>query len=257
MRIKDIPDLENGHILKKSMLIALRDAALYTNDLLHKNYSNGILSGCELEVTEDSIIVKPGVIFFENQIFDLKRSLSIGYRHTSDLSLLKLCFSGELRDAEGVYREAELKLTNDSQICSDELELCRFKLQEGARLRNRYQSFEDLNTEFDTVNRIYVPSASEEQETLLPEITRMFAREMLLQSDIKEFDALFCLQILGEAHAMRKEALVKYIEISNRKEIESYSNICIYENLLKILNQQVGRNKKVSNETRTWKMMIE
>ena len=77
MRIKEVPDLEKGFILKRSMLLALSDAAILTNELLRKGYADGILSGCELSVTEDTIVLNSGLIFLEQQIFMLKNSLSV------------------------------------------------------------------------------------------------------------------------------------------------------------------------------------
>ena len=40
---------------------------------------------------------------------------------------------------------------------SCELELCRFRLQAGARLRNTYENFSDCVTEFDTIHLVEVP----------------------------------------------------------------------------------------------------
>lgn len=258
MRIKEIPDLEKGYILKRSMLVAVSDAAMLTNELLRTGYADGILSGCALCVTDDAIVVKPGLVFFDGQIFMLKKELSVTYKPTNITMVLKLCISGELRDANCIYREAELLLTDNKRLQTGELELCRFKLQEGAKLRYEYRNFEDMNTEFDTLNRIYAFGASEKEATILPEITRTFAREMLACHDISDFDALFCLQILGQTEAVKKEALVKYIEYKTKKELDSRSNIAVYYELLNILQRQTeiykpeeGRKKKM------WKMTLE
>ena len=104
----------------------------------------------------------------EQQIFMLKNSLSVSYKPTNITTLLKLCISGELRDADCVYREAELRLEASDELRSGELEICRFKLQDGARLRCEYQDFEDRSTEYDTLNRIYTPCAALDEPTLLP-----------------------------------------------------------------------------------------
>ncbi len=258
MRIKEVPDLEKGFILKRSMLLALSDAAILTNELLRKGYADGILSGCELSVTEDTIVLNSGLIFLEQQIFMMKNSLSVSYKPTNITTLLKLCISGELRDADCVYREAELRLEASDELRSGELEICRFKLQDGARLRCEYQDFEDRSTEYDTLNRIYTPCAALDEPTLLPEITKHFAREMLGYSDISELDTLFCLQILGQREAVTKEALVKYIEYKTKKQLDSHSNLRVYQELRYILQQQTGSVERGTvKEKKAWRMMIE
>ena len=258
MRIKEIPDWENGYILKRSMLVSLSDAAILTNELLRKGYANGILSGCELAVTDDTIVVNPGLFFFEGQIFMLKKNLSVKYSPANVTMVLKLCFSDEVRDADCIYREAELRLTEQTALQAGELELCRFKLQEGAKLRCQYQDFEDMNTEYDTLNIIYASQAARGESTLLPEITKTFAREMLKYEEVSEFDALFCLQILGQSDAITKEALISYIEYKTKSQLDSHSNIAVYRALLTILRQQAGTIEKTERkEKKVWKMTLE
>ncbi len=54
MRVQAIPVFRDLHILRKSMLEALADYAFLADQLLHKDYGDGILAGCELTTTEDS-----------------------------------------------------------------------------------------------------------------------------------------------------------------------------------------------------------
>lgn len=258
MRIKEIPNLEEGFILKRQMLIALSDAAVLTNEYLKAGYANGILAGCNLVTTEDTISLNSGLIFFEGQIFMIKKPLTVKYAPTNVTMVLKLCFLNEMRDDDCIYREADLKLTEQTKQQSGEIELCRFKLQEGARLRYQYQNFEDMNTEYDTLNIIYTPYASDEESTLAPEIVKRFAREMLEQKSLEEFDSLFCLQILGQTQAVRKEAFVKYIEHKSKEPLEDSSNIQIYKKLLSILRKVKGApDMERPKEKKKWKLMVE
>lgn len=258
MLIKTIPQLENGYILKRSMLMALADSAFLTSEYACSGYADGILAGCELTTNEDTIVLNEGSIFFNGQIFLIKEPLRIHYEPTNVTMVLKLCFSNEIRDADCIYWEADLILSEQVNLQRGELELCRFKLQEGARLRYVYQDFEDRNTEFDTLNRIYVPYAAKTCSTLSPDITKHFAREMLKIQTISDFDALFCLQILGQDRPVEKEALIGYIERRSKKKIEEISNIGIYMELVKVLQQEKGMEEPMEvKKTKKWKLQVD
>lgn len=258
MLIKTIPQLENGYILKRSMLMALADAAFLTSEYLCKDYADGILAGCELTASEDTIVVKEGILFFDGQVFLMKEPLRIPYEPTNTTTVLKLSFSNETRDADCTYWEMDAVLTEQEKLQKGELELCRFKLQEGAKLRYQYQDFEDRNTEFDTLNTIYVPYAAKGQSTLCPEITKSFAREMLELENISDFDALFCLQILGQNRAITKEALKGYIQRRKKEKILDDSNLGIYQELVRILQKEKGTARPDSAKgPKKWRIKVD
>lgn len=258
MLIKMIPQLENGYILKRSMLMALADAAFLTSEYLCKDYADGVLAGCELTTNEDTIVVNEGIVFFDGQVFLIKEPLRIHYEPTNTTTVLKLCFSNETRDADCIYWEMDAILTDQVKLQKGELELCRFKLQEGARLRYQYQGFEDRNTEFDTLNMVHVPYAAKGCSTLSPDITKSFAREMLELENISDFDALFCLQVLGQDRAVTKEALKGYIEHRKKEKITDDSNLGIYQELVKILQQEKGTAKPdQTQKIKKWKIRVD
>ena len=235
MLIKTIPQLENGYILKRSMLMALADSAFLTSEYACSGYADGILAGCELTTNEDTIVLNEGMILLGGQIFLIKEPLRIHYEPTNVTMVLKLCFSNEMRDADCIYWEMDIVLTEQVNLQKGELELCRFKLQEGARLRYQYQDFEDRNTEFDTLNRIYVPYAAKTCSTLASDITKCFAREMLNMQNISDFDALFCLQLLGQDRPIEKEALIGYIEHRKKEKMIDVEIILCLKNIGNIL----------------------
>ncbi len=258
MLIKAIPLLENGFILKRNMLTAIADAAFLTSEYLYKGFSDGILSGCGLDVSEGMITVREGAVLSDGQIFLIREALKIPYVPSNKTVVLKLCFSNELRDADCVYREMDVVLTERTEIQKGELELCRFKLQEGAVLRSRYRDFEDRDTEYDTLNTIYAPYAAAVRETLSPDITRSFAREMMKNGTISDFDALFCLQLLSQRRPVEKEALQMYISHRKKAEPEDMSNIAVYRELVKILRQERGAVKPdIVQKKKRWKITMD
>lgn len=258
MLVKMIPQFEDGLILKRHMLKAVADAAFLTGDYLHAGYADGILAGCRVEAAADRLFVKEGVVLSDGQIYLIREPLAVSYAPANRTMVLKLCFSDEIRDADCIYRELDLVLTEQTKVQRGQLELCRFKLQEGAVLRSRYQDFEDRNTEFDTLNTIYAPYSAVGEATLAPEITKGFAREMLAKDGITDFDALFCLQILGGAGPVGKEALRGYLERRNREKVADDSNMGIYRELVRILRQENGAGKtEAAPKKKKWKVMMD
>ena len=229
MRVQAIPVFRDLHILRKSMLEALADYAFLADQLLHKDYGDGILAGCELTTTEDSIFLREGVLFYEGQMFLIKEPMAVAYHPTNTTTVLKVCFSEEHTDGNFIYREIDLFLTEQTELRKGELELCRFKLQEGAVLRYRYQNFEDRNTEFDTLNTIYAAYSVKGGTTLSPEIVREFAEEMLKAEELSELDTLFCLQLLGQEHPVGLPALAAYVRRRDKKKLKELSNLTLYK----------------------------
>ena len=112
-----------------------------------------------------------------------------------------------------VTREMELAFTEGASSETRYLELCRFKLQPGARLRYTYTSFADRETEYDTLNTIHAPFCGMGRPTLSPEITAHFAREALA-AGADGTDALFCMMLLSSKEPVQAEALEAYIQSS-------------------------------------------
>lgn len=259
MIIKTIPRIAPGNILRQTTLAAISDAAFMTNEYLMREYADGILSGCELETTQDAIIVKEGAVFLEKEIFLIKKPLIINYSPTNTTVVLKMCFSSVISDNNCTYRDMDLEITRDMTCKPGQIELCRFKLQEGAKLRCKYQDFKDRSTEFDTMNRIHAPYAAYGGSTLSPEITREFAQKLMDSADsISDFDATFCLQVLGSSNPIAPDALIGYIAHINGEKPKDTTNMGLFQELVRILEYQRGvGTPSRDGKTRKRKMMME
>lgn len=259
MIIKTIPKLSPGSILRQTALTAISDAAFLTNEHLFRGYADGILSGCGLSATRDTISVQAGAVLLDGQIFLIKDPLTIGYRPTDDTVALKMCFSDATMDADCVYREMHLAFTGVTGDRKGEIELCRFRLQEGARLRYEYQDLEDRSTEFDTMNRVCAPYAAYGRSTLSLDIMRAFAQEMMdIQESITDLDAAFCLQILGSSTPVAADAVIRYIQYVDKKAPEDVSNMGLFRGLTAILGRRRGTGAPVqTGKAKKWKMMME
>jgi hypothetical protein len=258
MRVQVIPVFRDLHILRKSMLEALADYAFLADQLLHKDYGDGILAGCELTTTEDSILLREGVFFYEGQLFLIKEPMAVTYHPTNTTTVLKVRFSEERTDGNFIYREIDLFLTEQTELRKGELELCRFKLQEGAVLRYWYQNFEDRNTEFDTLNTIHAAYSVKGGTTLSPEILREFAEEMLKAEELSELDTLFCLQLLGQEHPVGLPALAAYVRRRDKKKLKELSNLTLYKELARILKEVCLRERtETGSMKKRWKIMVD
>ena len=254
-----IPIFKDLHLLRKDMLEALADYAFQTDQLLYKGYGDGIVAGCDLTTTEDSIILNEGVIFFAGQMFLIKEPMSVFYHPTNTTTILKICFSEQMRDENLIYREIDLALTEQTQLKEGELELCRFKLQEGARLRYQYQNFEDRNTEFDTLNTIYAPYSAKGGSTLSPKIVYEFASDMLKAKELSALDMMFGLQLLDRDRPVGKDVLAAYIEKRDEKVLQNPSNLVIYQELARIL-KEITEGRKAERDApqrKKWRMMVD
>jgi hypothetical protein len=259
MQVQAIPVFRDVHILRKGMLEALSDYAFRADQLLYQGYGNGILSGCRLTTTKDRIILNEGVVFLDGQLILIKEPMETAYHPTNTTTVLKIHVSKEQMEDSLLYREMELLLTEDTELKKGELELCRFKLQEGAKLRYWYQDFEDRSTEFDTLNVIHAAHAARGGSTLSPEITDAFGEEMLRMEELTPLDECFCLQLLGQDQAVSPRMLTAYIERRGRKKLSDRSNPALYQELAQILaetrnSQGTGRGPQ---QKKRWRMNIE
>lgn len=257
MLVQAVPVFQDAHILRRSMLEALSDYAFLTNQYLYKGYADGILAGCGLTTTKDAAILNEGVVLFEGQLFLVKEPMAVNYHPTNVLNVLRLKFSDVMRDANFIYREVDMQLSDSVEEKKGEMELCRFTLQEGAELRCRYRDFEDRNTDYDTLNQVHAPYAAYGGSTLAPDIVRNFAEEMLDISGLSDYDALFCMQILQQgSRPLPRAVLGAYIK-KKEKHAED-SNLGIYLALAEILREQKGMPaEKPEERKKKWRVTVE
>lgn len=109
----------------------------------------------------------------------LTEPMELVYQATGRVNVLKLRFAADETGSDMTTSHSELVLDEETTCASGELELARFKLKEGARLRRDYQTFADLATEFNTLHVIHTPYAAEEASTLSPVVMKDYAERLL------------------------------------------------------------------------------
>lgn len=254
-----IPLFKDAHILRREMLTSLSDYAIRKSELMYQDYGDGILYGCELTTTEKEIILNPGIICYQEKLYLIQEPMSVHYYPTNETRICILQFSEEGQTENFIYRESKLALIEEGGAEEGAIEICRFKLQEGARLRYKYVDFDDRCTEYDTLNTIYAPYAAKGESTLSVDILQGYARQLMEAKNLNELDAMFAIKALNQTEPMRKEAIIAYIHYRKKEAGEGLTNYQIYQYLSMILGEiEHGEDSSISTQKKNrWKMIID
>lgn len=231
------PLFNSGRLLKIDMLNELRDFPREFFDARLKRYSNGIISGCDIDVTDNYVVIQKGIIKYEDVIYLLKEDKKIAYECNNKMMILKVKFLPQLVDHDFINYSTEVYLDENLELKGNELELCRFKLRIGAKLRVNHVDFNDLCTEYDTVNTINVPYAAYGESSLNPDILRQFGRELLRCNVGEAWDISFGMTCIQSKEPIEKEIITNYLVYKLDIEIKDYSNEELYYYLLDVLNR--------------------
>lgn len=230
-----IPKFTKNRILTREILFSTRDIAYQEQLITYCNYSSGVILGCDLFEDDMRIGVRNGVLKFADRLYVLRQSDSLPYEPTDKWAVLKIRFGAQRENADFDYYTGELVLDDNTEILSNELEMGRFKLKKGSRLRTKYVDFADMTTECDTVNLVNVPQAAPEKVTIHPLITTHFAREAYPYIGVNPFDVDFCGQCLARKQALDREYIQFYISRRMKQEYREMDNPQIHASLETIL----------------------
>ena len=258
MFFNEYPVFERGRILKLEMLENIRD---YPRDLMaiyYQNYANGIVTGCNLQTSDTNIMIKPGIICFNHQIYRLKESVKIPYKSSDKVAVLKVKFIGEDRQRDAISQMTQITIDYETTLRDNEIELCRFKLQEGARLRSECNDLEAFKTEYDVINIIHAPYAAEEESTIAPSIINTFATEAFNHTIENPLDISFCMQCMAQAKNINRKMILSYIAARLHYDTNGYTNEQIYDSLQDILtNIKHGEKTRRSKDDLSHKIWID
>lgn len=233
------PVFEAKRLLKKEMLENLRDFPRSLFGLQYQNYSDGILAGCDIKGTQTGLTILPGILCYKGIPYFLDKPYPVPCRAEGNLVYVKVHFWDKAIGVGGEEFLSQIMVDEQEPDAEQELELARFKLQPGARLRSEYVDFYDYETEFDTVNRIHVPYAAPDHPGIWPRIFKSFAAELLRHSVTNSWDQAFCLNCLQLREAMPYETARAYFNARLGQDKE-YTNMQAYRALKSILREAGG-----------------
>jgi hypothetical protein len=231
------PLFKKGRVIKKENIEYLRD---FPNDLAllsYENYSEGILFGFSIshygkkeqaKYIDGKIIISKGAI----------KCRIVSYANPRDVKYQILIFPGcelpfsdygktvyvklhiekftEHDDFESYGLEVSIE---DSEPISSEIELGRFKLDNGWDLRRNYVNFDDLKTDNNTLNILHTRYAGIGEATFCPVVMQQYAKDILKRpyDELEEIDRSFAVMCLN-SNVIHKEAIKAYVELRNRNQ---------------------------------------
>ena len=231
--------LFNPAPLRKEILENMRDLAVMEQHARYSEYSDGILAGCGLFERNMNIGVKSGLVKFAGRIYVSTGQDNVVYSATDDWTVLKIRFGNEEKSRDFKSYKGELVLDEKTAVLPNELELGRFKLKKGSRLRTSYIDFQDMETEYDTVILIHVPYAGFGESTLSPTILLNFAREAYPLAT-NPLDAAFCTSCLAGSGFMSREAIHQYLWRKLGGENKQFNNKELHQYLAYLLSDLKG-----------------
>ncbi len=251
------PLFRSGRLLKIEMLEELRNFPREFFDAQLKGYSNGIISGCHIEVSDNYIKILKGIIKYDDVIYLLKEDSQIEYVCNNTLMALKVKVLPQIEDSDFKINSTEIYLTENLESEVNEIELCRFKLRIGAKLRIKHVDFIDLSTEYDTVNTINAPYAAYGENSLNPEILRRFGRELLECNLSEAWDISFAMTCVQSKDTIQKEIIISYLIYKLNIPMKAYTNEEIYYYLLDVLkNMRDGKSINGKNGGSKFKKIL-
>lgn len=255
---KRIPLFNRGNILTKEMLDALKDYAVRSSELAYVGYSDGILKGCNITTKDNLITINKGILIFNETAYYIHEPISIDYKPSNEWLVLKVSLQGESVTENFISRDIDIILTNDdSQLGHEDVEICRFKLQTGARLRYKYKDFSDMNTMYDTVNIIHSKWAAYGNTSVSPIILRSFLAEALQYPINDSLDKVFCQEIASlKGETINREAISIYICNKTQKDYKLCNNTEIYQGLKEALKLIKGEKVEVNKNIRRKRRII-
>lgn len=250
------PQFEPKRLLRIDMLEQLRDYPRSYLNLWYRDFGDGIISGCKITWDNAVLTISPGMIYRSGHLYFMETPYSLACPAQEQQSFVKVQFLAEGNESGGIAGNSRILMDQNSPDPSCEMELCRFLLQEGARLRWQYENFEDYATEYDTVNIIHAPFAAKGGNVLNPEILMRFSEELLRGRTIEPYDVSFAMNVLANNGIVSAECVRVYIEHYFGSEQKERSLMECYRSLLKMLKKETPGNYHRDGNNREQKRIM-
>lgn len=200
MEVKQVfPLFEEGRILKKDSLDMIRDYAPGFASLLFMEYGSGVVAGFHIRQDGGDIIVGPGILKDGASFLCMKNEVPLDFGMYGQPVRIALKREGASAGCDYKEERYSLFLGPVKEPGGGEYELGRFCLEKGARLRGigDYKDFQDLTTQFNTVDMTRVEYACENGSTLAPFILRLYGKGVLASPKAEPLDLSFAVACLN------------------------------------------------------------
>lgn len=237
-------DFHKNKVLKAELLQESTDSAKEMLEHIYRNYSDGIIEGVNITVTDEHLTVHPGIIKYKGILYHMSKPEQIPYEHTGEQMFLRLRFLEASQSEEGIQYNSEFVLTDEENIFPYEMELGRFVAEKGAVLYADYTNLENMATKYNQFDIRNVDYAGIGASTLAPQITFYFAKSLLQKHTENYYDIAFAMQCLNK-RPVEREMIYSYLSARTGSIAEELTNEEICENFLAILHQSGNEKRQV------------
>lgn len=245
-----MPIFRSHTVLKATTLSEGIKVSTTLIEQIYKEYSDGIIAGVELKIEGNDLVIQPGVIKYNQCLYVLEEEERIPYQADGVTSFLRIQFYEKQEREDRVIWNSEIYLTKEIEARTNDMELCRFVLKEGAVLRQDYKDFHDLNTMHNTLNQIEVRYAGKGEPTISPVLTQIYGDTLEKLGSQDPLDMVFMMECF-RGNPVARKIIKTYIQKKlSHIEKKEMTNQEIYQNLKKILEQirQTGGQRKAAIE---------
>lgn len=231
------PQFQIKRLLRAEMLEQLRDYPKSFISHTYTGFADGVVSGCGITWDHGELTVGPGMIYQAEKMYFMERPYTIVCGPEDRLRYLKVSFTEEYHEPGKITGSGLIVLDEQEADGAYEIELCRFRLQEGARLRHRYENLEDYSTEYDTVNLIHAPYAAKTESTLAPILLKQYAKEILEVRPANPYDISFAMNILAQDGSIPLDCINAYLRCRSDVRYISGDRCKVYLDFIKVLKE--------------------
>lgn len=241
-----VPLFAGRRILKKESLWDIRDYTYAGWQLYFADYTDGMLRGCKIRTQDGILTIGTGMLKCHEFIYLMQEEEQVSYHPLDKWQVLKAEFSQDHTNLDYWEYRVRFFLDTDARLAPNQIEMCRFYLREGSRLRDSYKDFSDMMTEYDTIRLIDATVAGVGEQTLHPALLLEFARSLWELEQKDQTDIGFCLLIWNGQGRVERRAVAAYLESKGNLAMEALlaaDNQVMYEQLEKVIDP-MGRTKK-------------
>lgn len=251
----EVPVFVHKNILKKEMLDELRDYPLQISKMMMDGCGDGVLKGTGITWSDNILKIHPGLILHGGNIYRMEEDWNIDCPATDQLTYIKVRFITTDYEKNRIGGLGDVYM-NEVPPENGEIELGRFRLQEGARLRTEYENFEDYQTEFDTVNRIHMPYVCYGDIGLWPKLLMEYASELMDTGTENIYDISYAMQVMAGNGQVAMGLTLWYVEKCMDGMLTDRSNSSVYEKLRYILRERKQGNNSLNRQQNQSRQML-
>lgn len=234
------PLFERNRVLKKELLWALRDYSFTHMQMEYEEYAEGMLSGFHTRVEDGRLIVGKGLVKYKDFIYLVTQEERVAYEVFEEPVSVKMKFYTKQETQDYIIYGMELAVDHDMELKDNEMEICRYRLQDGAELRDMHTCLEDMDTEYNTLNFLSATWGGMRERTMPPVVMRRFARELLGTGNIQSEDMCFAYLCLDQRGTVSMEIIRDYVMRKGKIGTKKADNKDIFRGLCDIVREAGG-----------------